>query len=95
MSAKLCFECGRCLESVEHELSINLHESIEHATLDDTIDISLLVDENIILNIPQKILCAEDCKGLCTVCGTNRNNRECACKHETDPRLDALKGLPE
>lgn len=43
--------------------------------------------------LPPKILCTEDCKGLCPQCGTNLNLEQCSCKPPTDPRWDKLKDL--
>jgi len=48
----------------------------------------------IVLSIPMKPLCREDCKGLCPVCGANLNYEKCTCKTEqVDPRLEKLKLL--
>ena len=53
-----------------------------------------LVWEEFSLALPVNILCRDDCKGLCPVCGNNRNNDPCACaREEGDPRLSALRGL--
>ena len=53
-----------------------------------------LVREAIILSLPLKPLCSEDCKGLCPVCGTDLNKSQCHCViKKTDPRWDKLKGL--
>ena len=52
-----------------------------------------LVTEDIFLSLPTKILCSEDCKGLCPKCGVNLNLGKCSCKKEIDPRLAALKEL--
>jgi uncharacterized protein len=53
-----------------------------------------LVRETIILALPLKPLCSEDCKGLCPVCGTDLNKSQCNCvKKEIDPRWEKLKGL--
>lgn len=50
--------------------------------------------EEFSLALPVKPLCAENCKGLCPVCGVNKNTEHCSCqKHEGDPRLAALRGL--
>ena len=47
--------------------------------------------QNVALELPSKVLCAEDCKGLCPRCGANRNRTPCACREmDTDPRLGAL-----
>lgn len=57
-------------------------------------EIDDLVREAIILSLPLKPLCSEDCKGLCPICGTDLNKSQCSCvKEKTDPRWDQLKGL--
>ena len=61
---------------------------------DETLDLSELMREQFYLALPMKPLCRPDCKGLCPVCGINRNRETCTCQTEwTDPRLDALKRL--
>jgi len=40
-----------------------------------------------------KILCAEDCKGLCPTCGANLNETDCDCKAPVDARWASLKDL--
>jgi uncharacterized protein len=60
----------------------------------DKIDLVEVVREQILLNIPEQILCSEDCKGLCPQCGADRNLIDCKCKEsEIDPRWSALKNL--
>lgn len=50
--------------------------------------------EQVLLTLPMRALCREDCKGLCPVCGGNRNRQDCKCEaHPTDPRWDALKKI--
>lgn len=49
--------------------------------------------ENLIVNVPMKILCREDCKGLCPQCGVNRNVKACSCSDTGDSRWDALRKL--
>jgi uncharacterized protein len=59
---------------------------------DETLDLGELMREQFYLALPMKPLCAPDCKGLCPVCGINRNRETCTCQSEwTDPRFDALK----
>ena len=61
---------------------------------DDTLDLGELMGEQFLLALPMKPLCQPDCKGLCPVCGINRNRETCTCQAEwTDPRFDALKRL--
>lgn len=55
---------------------------------------SALAWQEFCLALPVKPLCDEQCKGLCPVCGVNRNTGHCSCgKVEGDPRLAALRGL--
>lgn len=54
---------------------------------------TLLYNE-IMENWPAKILCKEDCKGLCLICGKNLNEGECGCdRFVPDPRMAAIKDL--
>ena len=60
----------------------------------DKIDLTELVREQILLNLPEQVFCREDCKGLCEKCGANRNLIDCKCiEKEIDPRWSALKNL--
>jgi DUF177 domain-containing protein len=53
----------------------------------DGVNLADLVREQILLSLPMKILCRPDCRGLCPVCGMNRNVEECGCslQHEDSP----------
>lgn len=58
------------------------------------VDISNPIREALILDVPLKPLCTEDCLGICPHCGINRNEKKCNCKVETtDPRWDGLRNL--
>ncbi|MFC0214296.1 DUF177 domain-containing protein [Paenibacillus chartarius] len=104
-SVKLDVEqrCSRCLEPVHDRLTIPFQESFtqskEAASLDedlvlvseDKVDLDPYVEEAVLIGIPYIPLCSNDCKGLCPVCGTNRNTDPCSCKQEKiDPRLAGL-----
>ncbi len=52
-----------------------------------------LIREIILLSIPMKPLCKEDCKGLCPVCGKNKNKEKCSCKLESDTPLSKIKDV--
>lgn len=57
-------------------------------------DLGGLLWEEFVLAVPVKPLCRPDCKGICPVCGKNRNEDECACStEEGDPRLAPLRDL--
>jgi uncharacterized protein len=61
---------------------------------DDRLDVARLLETETTLGLPMKPLCREDCRGLCPVCGGNRNAEACACRPQaTDPRWAALRGL--
>ncbi len=61
---------------------------------DDMFDLGELLREQIILSIPMKNLCSEDCKGLCAVCGINMNLESCRCGSQNiDPRLAVLNDI--
>jgi uncharacterized protein len=60
----------------------------------DEIDLGQLMLEQFYLSLPMKPLCADDCAGLCPVCGTNLNRSTCQCdRNWKDPRLAPLKAL--
>ena len=76
----------------------------EHAITEDETEIGyyeesglLLEDavrEQVLLALPGRTLCTEDCKGLCPQCGANRNTAPCACEERPlDQRWNALAGL--
>lgn len=57
----------------------------------DAVDLDELVREQILLALPSRNLCREDCKGLCQKCGADLNAGQCSCEQgETDPRWAAL-----
>ena len=61
---------------------------------DDVIDLGEVMREQFFLALPMKPLCRPDCKGLCPVCGANRNREPCDCRAEwVDPRMAGLKKL--
>lgn len=67
---------------------INTHEPV--------IDLTDTIRQSLVLAIPMKPLCSEDCRGLCPNCGANLNEETCECRLEdTDERWDGLKDLLE
>lgn len=97
-----CDRCGN-LTSKRHSVTIkkSLATSLERQESDTIIvvsDMRLEVDElvysEVILNLPSKHLCCEDCKGLCQKCGKNLNEGDCDCgTFELDPRFEKLREL--
>ncbi len=98
-------ECVRCLTPIQQRLEASFTElyAFSARTVTDSglilpengqIDLGPLVREYLILEIPIGPVCQPDCKGLCPVCGENRNTDDC--EHdldEIDPRLANLKSL--
>lgn len=102
--------CDRCLADVPVSLELSFDRTVispETAAEDPDsdeesrsfmegyqLDVEALVHDEIIVNWPVKILCREDCKGICPVCGQNRNERECGCDtFVPDPRMAAIKDI--
>ena len=61
----------------------------------DSADLDDIVRTVFVLNLDSKLLCKEDCAGLCHRCGKNLNEGPCSCQKELDPRFAALKQLLE
>ena len=61
----------------------------------DSADLDDIVRTVFVLNLDSKMLCKEDCQGLCCRCGKNLNDGPCSCQKELDPRFAALKQLLE
>jgi uncharacterized protein len=100
-------KCDRCLKEITEHYKITF-ETILVETLaeEDSVDLLLVIDEhlnldelvvsNIILNLPMKHLCDENCKGLCSKCGKSLEFGDCGCpKKAVDPRLESLKSFFE
>lgn len=102
IKADLKLKCSRCLESFDYILESDFEEELSNKEESDDVihfegdnlDITDIVVNNILLSLPMKALCREDCKGLCPRCGSNLNVNKCNCIDEgLDPRLAVLKKL--
>lgn len=82
-------------DQMPHKLDVELADKdMNIASYKDSIDLCQIVDEQVVLALPMKSLCSEDCKGLCPHCGKNLNESSCTCeKVSCDPRLVALKEI--
>ncbi len=78
----------------DQEIELDLQDLELSFADDDEVDLVEVIREQIVLALPSRPLCREDCKGLCNICGGNLNKTECDCTtEETDPRWAALKDL--
>lgn len=102
-SVGICMSCSRCLEPVELSVDFKLNEKFGNNAGDDeeietfsgdSIDLSSAVMRNILAVMPMKVVCSDDCKGLCPVCGQNLNVKDCGCDTTyVDPRFESLRSL--
>ena len=67
----------------ERDLDFGVYEN-------DQIDLDELVLEQMELSLPSRVLCREECRGLCPQCGADLNVEQCECKAQIDPRWRAL-----
>ncbi len=99
-------ECDRCLIgfklAYEADVEVQIVRTNRPAPAEEpdtwifhqargVIDLTDPLRESVILALPHKRVCDEDCQGICAHCGANRNQDVCDCEQEpTDPRWDAL-----
>ena len=95
-------ECSRCLTPVRGTFTVPVREMFERAPIDgetyqlegEEVDLELPVRDAVLLDLPQKPLCRDDCAGLCPECGVDHNETDCQCDlNPPDPRWDALRAL--
>ena len=95
--------CDRCLTEVTFKIPVSVDETVQvsegqvvtdndigpYPCVDgEEIDVDELILNEILVNFPAKILCQDDCKGICPVCGKNRNIEACGCDDTVlDPRM--------
>lgn len=97
--------CHRCLDPVREDVAGDFELMVrrgEHAAEagDDVVTLPLhqyeveldpYVHEAVVLSTPMRVVCREDCSGLCPSCGVNLNRETCTCRPSADPRWDALR----
>ena len=104
IKTKLQLTCSRCLDTFIYPIDIDIEERFtndidlqQDGTMfveGDSLDITEIIENCIISTLPIKRLCKEDCKGLCSQCGTNKNIKECQCDDfDVDIRLAKLREL--
>lgn len=81
------YQSQQAVELTEADLDLSVFDG-------EAIDIDELVTEELLLAVPAHVLCNDDCKGMCPVCGEDRNHVNCGCETATvDPRWAGLKEL--
>jgi uncharacterized protein len=78
------FVCSRCMQECNRQRETTFRDEIACDdfidSYGDTFDVCSIVIDQIVLQKPMKLLCSDDCKGLCDVCGCNLNQTQCDCK---------------
>ncbi len=111
LSAPYTAPCARCLANVNGDFALTVKRTVVTpqmaedmderdddfvVTEDGFLDADALLAELFELNFPSKILCREDCCGLCPRCGADLNAASCSCRtSDPDPRLASLGSLLE
>ena len=101
--------CDRCLADVQVEIPLDFHkkasvdpegadesEELDEANYIDgySFDVEQLIYNELLVGWPTKILCSEDCKGICNVCGQNLNEGTCDCEDTgLDPRMSVIRDV--
>lgn len=99
----LMIPCDRCLEDVKTQIKIHTSREVDLSETEEEkkealeevdsingimFDAEKFAYGEILMNIPMKILCREDCKGICNRCGANLNYKDCGCNTtELDPQM--------
>ncbi|MFA6028864.1 MAG: DUF177 domain-containing protein [Elusimicrobiota bacterium] len=81
--------CSRCL--CEHRLDYDCAIEETYPLKEGELDVADDVRQAVLLEVPPRSLCREDCRGLCPQCGQNLNAAPCACRVETPSPFAALK----
>lgn len=101
--------CSRCLEPVLHTFFIQIDEEADMKlteqerieALDESnfiqgkqLDTERLLHNEILIRWPMRVLCKEDCKGICSRCGANLNQGSCDCDTaDLDPRMAVISDI--
>lgn len=81
--------CGRCLKDVFSELTVSFSEEFARTADEEhpdrylysgeKLELDRMAGDLISLNGPMRHLCGEDCRGLCPICGADKNTAQCNC----------------
>ncbi len=100
----LSMPCDRCLEPVVIPFSYEVGREVDFGDEDQeeepaylegyVLDVDALVRDELFVHMPMKVLCREDCRGICNRCGANLNHGDCGCdRTEPDPRMAAIRDI--
>lgn len=108
-SVTLAIPCARCLEPVNYTCVLTFDQELDMKASDEErvenldeqaylsgyhLDADQLVYNELSLSLPMKVLCKEDCKGICNRCGANLNYETCDCDTRSlDPRMAVIQDI--
>ncbi len=104
VEADMTVRCDRCAAAFSLKRSVPVSATLKADPDEDDyeelfplegdgIDVGDVLETCFILDMDQKFLCREDCRGLCETCGRNLNEGPCSCKKLSDPRMAVLSQL--
>ena len=101
--------CSRCLEPVKVPFHLEIDQKVDMKQTDEemgadldeqfyingyNLDVDQLVGNELTLNLPMRVLCSDNCKGICNRCGTNLNRGTCDCDNRSlDPRMSVIQDI--
>lgn len=101
--------CSRCLEPVSYTIGIDYDEKLDMKQSDQErmdaldensfvaehrLDTEKLLHNELLIGWPMRVLCQEDCKGICSRCGANLNHGSCTCDTaDLDPRMAVINDI--
>ncbi|MDD3277886.1 MAG: DUF177 domain-containing protein [Lachnospiraceae bacterium] len=101
--------CARCLEEVPYDMVLDFERKVDaklseqereqseeeyNFLLKTELDTDVLLRNELLINWPIRVLCKEDCKGICSRCGANLNHGDCGCDRASiDPRMAAISDI--
>lgn len=100
-----CLDTVRGIFSLDFERTVVAEGMVSDERLEESVDEYIVADdgklvlddavrEELLIDFPRKLLCSEDCEGLCPKCGKPKKEGDCGCvTKEIDPRLEVLKKL--
>lgn len=93
IDARVAGQCDGCLEDVNMLVHVDVDERLDPAHGRDVdpfgesnvltgerLDVADLAQQNVVSALPMGLRCRDDCRGLCEICGANRNTEECSCE---------------
>ncbi|MDE7327730.1 MAG: DUF177 domain-containing protein [Lachnospiraceae bacterium] len=106
--------CDRCLKEVELSFPLRFQQEVDFSKQEEQpgsleeiscisgydLDVDRLIFEELLVAFPAKVLCKEDCRGICNICGADLNAGECGCsraeaagEEHLDPRMAAVRDI--